>query len=112
LGEPPDHAEQVRVGEEVLAECLLRLDVHGRPNATRAFSSICAARSAGSSPRAAARAATAWTTFAGSFRRPRHGCGARYGLSVAARMRSAGTCAGGAPGPAAFGDVTVPADES
>ena len=31
------------------------------------------------------------TTFAGSFGRPRTGCGARYGVSVSARIRSAGT---------------------
>ena len=47
-----------------------------------------------SSPRAAASAATVWTTFAGSFGRPRSGCGARYGLSVSARSRSAGTARG------------------
>ena len=31
-----------------------------------------------------------WRTCAGSFGRPRTGCGARYGLSVSARMRSDG----------------------
>ena len=43
-------------------------------------------------PRPAPRPATAsvWRTLAGSLRLPRSGCGARYGLSVSARILSAG----------------------
>ena len=66
---------------------LLRDDGHS-PKAAVAFASICAASSAASSPRASASAASVWTTYAGSFGRPRTGCGARYGLSVSARIRS------------------------
>ena len=45
LGEPPDHAEDVRVGEEVLAELAFRRDAHGSPNAAAAFASIRASSS-------------------------------------------------------------------
>ena len=89
LGEPADHAEQVLVDQEVLAELLLRGGpAHASPKAALALASSCAASSAASSPRASASAATVWTTFAGSFGRPRLGCGARYGLSVSASSRS------------------------
>ena len=77
LGEAIDHAEDVLVGEEVLAELLLRADAHGRRKAAVAFASMRATSSDGSSPRARASAATVWTTCAGSFGRPRTGCGAR-----------------------------------
>ena len=77
LGEPADHAEDVLVGEEVLAQPLLRDDGHGSAKAAVAFASIRAASSSASSPRAAASAATVCTTFAGSFGLPRSGCGAR-----------------------------------
>ena len=97
LGEPADHAEDVLVDEEVLAERLLRRDAHGSRRRRSAFASICAASSAASSPRASASAASVCTTLAGSLRRPRTGCGARYGLSVSARMRSGGTARGGRP---------------
>src|SRR5688500_13404838 len=111
LGEPADHAEDVLVGEEVLAEPLLRNHRHGREKAAVAFASMRAASSAASSPRAAASAATVWTTWAGSFGLPRNGCGARYGLSVSARILSAGTCAAASRSSAAFGYVTLPAKE-
>src|SRR4029077_16705049 len=77
LGEAADHAEDVLVDQEVLAELLLRPNAHGRPNASVAFASICAPSASESSPRASARAATVWTTYAGSFVFPRTGCGAR-----------------------------------
>ena len=77
LGQAFDHAEDVLVGEKVLAELLLRTDAHGQRNAAAALASIWAASSSGSSPRTSASAATVWTTFAGSFGRPRTGCGAR-----------------------------------
>ena len=77
LGETLDHAEDVLVGEEVLAELLLRADAHGRRKAAAALASMRAASSLASSPRASASAATVWTTCAGSFGRPRTGCGAR-----------------------------------
>ena len=67
------------------------VDVHGSPKAAARVRVVCAASSSGSSPRASASAAIVWTTWAGSFRRPRTGCGERYGLSVSARIRSAGT---------------------
>ena len=41
--EPFDHAEDVLVGEEVLAVGLLRDDVHGSPKTVAALASICAA---------------------------------------------------------------------
>ena len=112
LGETADDAEDVLVDEEVLAEVLLRADGHERPKAAVAFASICASSSVGSSSRAAASAASVWTTFAGSFGRPRTGCGARYGLSVSASRRSAGTCVAATRRSDAFGKVTFPAKET
>ncbi len=73
VGEPTDHAENVLVDQEVLAELLLRLD-HSE-NAADALASICASRSRW--PRSSARAASVSTTLAGSFGLPRRGCGAR-----------------------------------
>src|SRR5215210_5781157 len=57
LGQPLDHPQDVVVDEEVLPERLLGRDAH-TPKAAVAFVSISAARSAASSPRAAARAPT------------------------------------------------------
>src|SRR5262245_9979468 len=76
LGEALDHAEDVLVDEEVLAELLLGTDAHS-PKQRAAFASICSASSASSALRARARAATVYTTFAGSFGLPRLGSGAR-----------------------------------
>jgi DNA polymerase III epsilon subunit-like protein len=92
-GEALDHPEQVLVDEEVLAEAALglRQPAHCRPKAARALAAVRSPSSAASSPRAAASAATVWTTFAGSLRRPRSGCGERYGLSVSTSSRFAGT---------------------
>src|SRR5919198_94794 len=76
LREAADHAEDVLVDEEVLPELLLgEREPHESENAAAAFASSRAASSAGSSPRASASAATVWTTFAGSFGRPRRGWG-------------------------------------
>ena len=77
LGEALDHAEDVLVDEEVLAELLLGTDAHGNPKAAAALASMRAASSPASSPRTSASAATVCTTCAGSFGRPRTGCGAR-----------------------------------
>ena len=110
LGEALDDAEDVRVGEEVLAEPLLAY-AHSEKHAV-AFASICRSRSAGSSPRACARAASVWTTYAGSFGWPRFGCGARYGESVSARIRSAGTCVAARRRSTAFGKLALPANET
>ena len=77
LRQPVDHPEDVRVAQEVLAVLLLRPRAHGSEKHSAAFRSICRSSSAGSSPRACASAASVWTTFAGSFRFPRTGCGAR-----------------------------------
>src|ERR671936_3218589 len=139
LGEAPDHAQDVLVRQEVLTEVPLRADDHpavrgrtcrlaaarapaplaptggfpaGSENAAVAFASIRAASASTSSPRLAARAATTWTTFAGSLGRPRRGCGARYGASVSVRMRSAGTRAAASRSSGAFGYVTLPANET
>ena len=82
LGQPADHAEDVLVHEEVLAEIAVRRDgpaSHGRANAALAFTAMRAASSSASSPRASASAATVWTTFAGSFGRPRSGWGEEVG---------------------------------
>jgi hypothetical protein len=76
LREPADDAEDVLVDEEVLPERLFGRDAHSW-NATVAFASIMRPSSAASSPRAAASASTVCTTFAGSLRLPRTGCGAR-----------------------------------
>src|SRR5207244_12082657 len=72
LRQPPDHLHDVSVDQEVLAVLLLH-----RPKHAAAFRSIWASSSAGSSPRAWASEASVWTTYAGSFRLPRTGCGAR-----------------------------------
>jgi hypothetical protein len=57
-GEPLDHAQDVLVDEEVLAELLLRVDVHASPNAASAFCSICVSSSAWSTPRISASVAS------------------------------------------------------
>ncbi len=57
LGEPADHAEDVLVDEEVLAELLLRANGHPSRNAAVAFASIRAASSSGSMPRSSASTA-------------------------------------------------------
>src|SRR5919198_319636 len=113
LREAADHAEDVLVDEEVLPELLLgEREPHESENAAAAFASSRAASSAGSSPRASASAATVWTTFAGSFGRPRRGWGLRYGLSVSARRRSGGTRRAASRSSSAFGYVTLPANET
>src|SRR5439155_9634096 len=53
VGEPPDHAEDVLVDEEVLAELLLGEDPHSA-KAALALASICRPSSVASSPRASA----------------------------------------------------------
>src|SRR5207253_6198742 len=109
------HAEDVLVDEEVLAELAVRDDRkarHGRPKAAVAFESIHASSTRGSSPRTSASTVSVWTTFAGSFSRPRTGWGARYGLSVSARIRSAGTRRAAPRRSSAFGYVTFPAKET
>src|SRR4029079_11841128 len=105
LGEPADHAEDVLVDEEVLTERLPRCDGHDgeSANAALAFASICRSRASTAVPRTSARTASVWRTLAGSLRLPRTGCGARYGLSVSARMLSAGTRAAAARSSSAFG---------
>src|SRR5439155_8191410 len=75
VSEAADHAEDVLVDEEVLAELLLRADAAHRPKAAVAFVSIRCSRSG--SPRTSASAARTSITLAGSFGRPRRGCGAR-----------------------------------
>ncbi len=77
LGEPADDAEDVLVGQEVLAEPLLRRHVHARPKTAVAFASIWPASSPASSPRTSASVVSVGVTKAGSFVLPRTGCGAR-----------------------------------
>src|SRR5581483_116616 len=112
LGEPADHSEDVLVDEKMLAELFLRADARHSPKAAFAFASTCASSSEGSSSRAAATAASVCTTFAGSFGRPRTGCGARYGLSVSTSTRSAGTWLAASRSSDAFGKLTFPANET
>src|SRR6185437_2755597 len=90
LRESVDHTENVLVDEEVLAQRFLRQDVHSEKHAV-ALASIWRASWFGSSFRASASASSVWMTYAGSLRLPRTGCGARYGASVSARIRSTGT---------------------
>ena len=80
------------------------------PNARSAFSSMQASSSDALSPRSAASAASVCITLAGSLRRPRTGCGARYGLSVSARIRSAGTRAAAARRASALRVCHVPGE--
>jgi len=54
IAHPLDHAEDVLVDEEMLAQRLLGLDGHARPNALAAFACIRAASSVSSSPRVSA----------------------------------------------------------
>ena len=107
LGEPGDDAEDVVVDEEVLAERLPgRRGAHGGGQAechARVARRSAPRASRRTTPRASARTASVWSTLAGSFRLPRSGCGARYGLSVSARIRSAGTAAAASRSAAAFG---------
>ena len=46
------------------------------------------------------------------FRAPRIGCGARYGLSVSTRILSVGTAPAASRSATAFGNVTLPANET
>src|SRR5438132_665911 len=112
LREPADHLEDVRVAQEVLPVRLLGPRAHGSEKHSVAFRSICCSSSAGSARRARARAASVWTTFAGSFRRPRTGCGARYGESVSTRMRRGGTSVAASRRSTAFGKVAFPAKDT
>ena len=70
---------------------------HHSPKHSAALRSICARARADPRRAPAASAASVCMTYAGSFGLPRIGCGARYGASVSARIRSAGTCARGEP---------------
>src|SRR5262245_9087282 len=72
-----DDAQDVLVDEEMLAERLLRLDGHGNRKAAAAFACVAAASSSAATPRASASVRTVCTTLAGSFGRPRTGCGLR-----------------------------------
>src|SRR4029450_3977298 len=117
-GESTDDAEDVLVGEKVLSELPPRPCAHGEGVATDsakaavAFASMRAATSAVSSPRTSARAATVWTTLAGSFGLPRRGTGAGEGQSVSARIRFAGTRRAASRSSSAFANVTFPANET
>ena len=71
LAQAADDAEDVLVDEEVLAERLLGRDGHGSPKAAAALACVAAASSSNVSPRASASTWSVWTTFAGSFGRPR-----------------------------------------
>src|SRR5207302_1582010 len=106
LSEPADHVEDVPVGQEMLAVLLLHSPKHAV-----ALRSTCSPSSRASSPRASASASTVCTTYAGSFRLPRTGCGARYGQSVSARILSAGTWVSALRSSGAFLYVTLPAIE-
>src|SRR4051794_32257794 len=108
LREPTDHAQDVVVDEEVLAEALLRAHAH-RPKTRSAFATICARTS---SPCSSASTSWVCVTNAGSLRFPRTGCGARYGLSVSARSNSGGTSRAAARRSYAFLYVTLPANET
>ena len=74
-----DDPEDVVVGEEVLPERLLRCGRSRRGGRTRrrVLVDLRSSERASSSPRTSARTASVWTTFAGSLRLPRSGCGAR-----------------------------------
>ena len=76
--EAADHAEDVRIGEEVLSKRLLRDDAHGDEGRNRVGLDL-GGQPVGSTARTP-QARDVWTTNAGSFRRPRTGCGARKGL--------------------------------
>ena len=75
LREAAHDAEDVVVDQEVLAELAVGRDrkLHGRSKAAVAFASIARSSWSRSSPRASARVARVWRTFAGSFGRPRTG---------------------------------------
>ena len=91
--EAADHADDVVVDQEVLAELLLgdgRSLTRGRTRRPRAV----VLRSSNSTPRSPASAATVWTRFAGSFGLPRRGWGESVGLSVSAEDQVVGNLAG------------------
>ena len=102
LGEPADDAEDVLVDEEVLPERLLRRRRSRQAEGARRVRVDLRRRARpASSPRASRATATVCDDVAPARSAcPRTGCGARYGESVSARIRSAGTCAprrGGRP---------------
>ena len=123
----PDHAEEVGVDEEVLAQLAVGRDAeraqpaqarldrlgHGSPpeQARRRCARRRPRRSRGGRrgpPRRRARCATTWR---GSLGLPRTGWGARNGASVSTSRRSAGTRAAASRSSGAFGKVTLPANE-
>src|SRR5207248_2634700 len=93
LGRPADHAEEVRVDQEVLAQLPVRADVEpaqapeaglggqlGRahhPSTSAALRSTTVSSSSYETPRYSATARAVCTTCAGSFSRPRIGWAAR-----------------------------------
>ncbi len=81
LREAPDDPEDVVVDQEVLPEVFVRESAASRQREARPRRWRRSARPARRGSRREPRPApsTVWTTFAGSFGRPRRGCGARYG---------------------------------
>ena len=114
LGEAADHAEDVRVDEEVLAELLLRRRRSCRQ--TEALGRVrvdLRARARPAPPRAPARAPRACgrrTPARSAGRAPAAARGRAQ--SVSARIRSAGTCVAARRRSTAFGKVALPANET
>src|SRR6185437_15046698 len=103
-----DHAEVVRVDEEVLPEVAVRPHAEAphppqaglpgarhrpqpQPKMRSAFASTVAPSAAGSRPRSSAMNASVWATKAGWLRSRRTGCGVRNGASVSTKRLSSGT---------------------
>ena len=78
------------------------------PNAARAFTSVRAETSSTLTPSTSATARALSTTYAGSFRLPRNGTGARYGQSVSSTMRSIPTARTASRSAPAVLNVTTP----
>src|SRR5262249_45922784 len=87
----PDQREQLKQRLERRPVDRVKAAPHDRRNSARAFRVVSAAVSSGVFPSPPARHSAVCRTSAGSFRFPRCGTGARYGLSVSTITRSAGT---------------------
>ena len=113
LAESPDDAEDVLVDEEVLAERLLGRDGHANPNAAAAFAWVCGGERL-DLPRPAPRRGHGSCARRWRARSARRGSAAARDTGCRSRRGScrAGTALAASRRAAAFGYVTLPANET
>src|SRR5262249_10406431 len=107
-----DRLEDLRQGWRRFFHSVCWSELYHGLNTVWKFAAVRAARSAGGIPYTRASVSTTRATYAGSFRLPRYGTGARNGLSVSVSNRSSGTRRDVARSSSAFGKVMIPAIET